>query len=682
MHWGWVTMNTIPKKEQFLHHYMPYVSAYSDDILILRDGDMMASVEVEGLTATMSDDREIDALMRNFNTMLQSLNPRCGIYVHKIISNAESLTSKKVTGNVFAKELNDKWYTHLSNVGLKRKRIIVSFCIRPNIGSVRATALLNSLIINDDQRNDGYKKLADDLNSIVTHFKSVIAPQTTKHLKLSDGSMLGFLGKLIGRKTNSIKPSQTCGPITEPLVSDRYKFVDDTFVIQEQGNHLRYGRVISIKNYCHKSWSDFLDRIDMPMDMVITNSYTPCSSNKALKLFKNTKAAMDSVEDERETDKQKLREAAEDVASRVVGFGKHHLAITIFQDTKDQLDELTSVTRASCEEVGLTMVNEAKFAKEQFFAQFPGNYNCRVRKEYIPSKVFTNFAALHTMPKGRGDNDTPWENAVTHFSDITGSPYSFNFHEQWNKGREPSPGHSVMVGSMGSGKSTLAAFLAAQSIRAGARVYVFDKDNALEMAVRAFGGKYTNLLAGQSTGLNPFATETDKEGISWLGSWLETLLLGEKEFTPLQSKRIFDVLKDNASAPDSLKNFDGFTPEFVSLDDDSIIHERLLQWCSKGQFGWAFATEDEKSFALDDHIMGFDFTELLDKPRFRSPILAYILRLIERSIKDREPTLIIIDEAWKMLDDPYFVKMLKEWMVTMRKKNVVVLMMSLSLIHI
>jgi type IV secretion system protein VirB4 len=37
---------------------------------------------------------------------------------------------------------------------------------------------------------------------------------------------------------------------------------------------------------------------------------------------------------------------------------------------------------------------------------------------------------------------------------------------------------------------------------------------------------------------------------------------------------------------------------------------------------------------------------------------------------------ILIDEAWKVLDDEYFAKKLAEWLVTARKKNVVVVMMT------
>ena len=45
-------------------------------------------------------------------------------------------------------------------------------------------------------------------------------------------------------------------------------------------------------------------------------------------------------------------------------------------------------------------------------------------------------------------------------------------------------------------------------------------------------------------------------------------------------------------------------------------------------------------------------------------------------VEDRRPTIIVIDEAWKMLADDIFVKRLHDWLVTMRKRNCVVMMLT------
>ena len=77
-------------------------------------------------------------------------------------------------------------------------------------------------------------------------------------------------------------------------------------------------------------------------------------------------------------------------------------------------------------------------------------------------------------------------------------------------------------------------------------------------------------------------------------------------------------------------------------------------------------------------MVGFDLTGILDSDseKERMAVLSYIFRRVERVIEDRKPTIIIIDEAWKALDNPYFASRLSNWLVTARKQNAVVVMMT------
>lgn len=75
---------------------------------------------------------------------------------------------------------------------------------------------------------------------------------------------------------------------------------------------------------------------------------------------------------------------------------------------------------------------------------------------------------------------------------------------------------------------------------------------------------------------------------------------------------------------------------------------------------------------------GFDLTGILDSEseKERMAVLSYLFRRIEREIEDRRPTIIVIDEAWKALDNPYFAERLSNWLVTARKQNTVAVMMT------
>ena len=60
------------------------------------------------------------------------------------------------------------------------------------------------------------------------------------------------------------------------------------------------------------------------------------------------------------------------------------------------------------------------------------------------------------------------------------------------------------------------------------------------------------------------------------------------------------------------------------------------------------------------------------------PVLTYLFRRLEDRF-DGSPTLLILDEAWVFLDDPFFAGRIREWLKTLRKRNVSVVFATQSL---
>ena len=108
----------------------------------------------------------------------------------------------------------------------------------------------------------------------------------------------------------------------------------------------------------------------------------------------------------------------------------------------------------------------------------------------------------------------------------------------------------------------------------------------------------------------------------------------------------------------------------------------MAPWDEGGQYDWLFTGTDADPLAFETDVTGFDLSEVLDIPAIRTAWLSYVFRRIERTIEDGRPTLVVLDEAWKMLDDAYFQSRLKDWMLTMRKKNVAVVMLTQRVSHI
>jgi type IV secretion system protein VirB4 len=63
------------------------------------------------------------------------------------------------------------------------------------------------------------------------------------------------------------------------------------------------------------------------------------------------------------------------------------------------------------------------------------------------------------------------------------------------------------------------------------------------------------------------------------------------------------------------------------------------------------------------------------------PILTYLFHRLEAQF-DGSPSWLILDEAWVFLDDPLFANRIREWLKTLRKKNVSVVFATQSLADI
>ena len=68
-------------------------------------------------------------------------------------------------------------------------------------------------------------------------------------------------------------------------------------------------------------------------------------------------------------------------------------------------------------------------------------------------------------------------------------------------------------------------------------------------------------------------------------------------------------------------------------------------------------------------------------PALTAAVLGYLFHRLEATF-DGRPSLLVLDEAWVFLDDPLFAGRIREWLKTLRKKNVAVVFATQSLADI
>ena len=157
---------------------------------------------------------------------------------------------------------------------------------------------------------------------------------------------------------------------------------------------------------------------------------------------------------------------------------------------------------------------------------------------------------------------------------------------------------------------------------------------------------------------------------SFLADWCIRLVTQPGEVLPHNDiERIREAVDANFDQQPAFRRLRYFAELFRGNSRPHALDmaSRLKPWWGDGENAWLFDNEVD-ALDLDAHTIGFDMTQVLDTPTLRTPVMMYLFHRVEERL-DGEPTMIVIDEGWKALDDEVFVSRIKDWEKTIRKRN-------------
>ena len=664
----------VPRHERFGRH-LPYVSALRDDVILTRQGDLMASIVLDGIDGLTADEAAIDELSGTVARMVGQLGERFGVVVHRL-ARSERVELPEIEDAPFAAAVDGAWRQSLGARDLKRRVLMLSVLLRPSLAHRLPFGLGRAKRAFRDDCAARVAEMDEAMGLVV----GALRERGARRLCASSGEWLALLTAVHGQDYARVHAAP--GDLLAEAMTNFEVTFDGGRMRLHDGVRSRVGAIFGIKSYPPATWPAMLDGLELPYDVCVTNSFTPRRTAETLERIQRVHRQRGATEDAGVSLTEQLVEAADEVASGRLVFGDHHASIQVWCDDEAELERAVSEIWRVGQEAGMLLVREGWAARALYFAQAPGNWGYRIRSGMVSADNFAEMAALHAAGRGRGAGESPWGAPVTGLPTVGSTLYRFNFHERGRADAEPSVGHTLVLGRTGSGKTLLTAFLLAQARRLNARVVVIDKDQGLEMAVRALGGRYGAVKVGRPTGLHPFATETDARGEAWLAGWLADLLARHRPLEPAQTTALAEAVRQIVRAEPALRSFDGLASLVASTDDEGELAGRVREWTAEGRHGWVFSRPGAQAVHLDEDVIGIDMSELLDLDAERAALLSYLFRRVERTIEDRRPTLIVIDEAWKMMADPIFVRRLHDWLVTMRKRNACVVMLTQAPEHL
>lgn len=369
--------------------------------------------------------------------------------------------------------------------------------------------------------------------------------------------------------------------------------------------------------------------------------------------------------------------ALKDLNSNTLRFGHYTSAIIFRGTTQAEADQRAQMVIAVLEDKGFMPVLEKRNRLEVLLGSFPGHTTQNIRKPLINT---VNLA--HLMPL-----DHEWPGSPTCPSRLypkgsppllrarswSGGPFDLNLHLD-------DVGHTLVLGPIGAGKSVLLAHLATQFLRyERSQVFVFDHGaSMLPLTLARRDGAYYALGTSDSPQLCPLAnvSEGDEE---WACQWV-ALLCEEQGIavTSVERKHIRRAVAELAALPPNIAPGRRITDLLPHLQHDAL--ESALSFYSSGVGGRVLNGEDT---ALQyARFTTFEIEKLLEcDATIVTPTLMFLFHELERRL-DGRPTMILIDEAWAKLSHPRFAPRIKDWLLTLRKKNCLVVMATQQLVDV
>ena len=645
--------------------HLPYARHIDDVTIETRDGLLLQTIRLGGLLFETADSGELNYRAELRDAMLRALgSSRFAIYHHVVRRRAEVALDDAFPDD-FSERLNDRWSHKLSGKQLFVNELFLTIVRRPLQGNVGIIDRVQNWLGQATQRNAA--RLAQEKHALDTARDAVVAalgaydPHVLTRYDTAHGHRsepLEFLSYLFNADMRPVAvPS---GDLGHHLPVRRISFGKDTVELGPSGPMpRRFVALVSIKDYPARTMPGMFDELyRLPFEINVSQSFALVERREALGRMNLAWRRMQSTEDEALSLRQELEQAKDEVAAGRAGFGEHHTTIAVHADSLEALDNHVAEIIAMMADLGINAVREDIALEPTFWAQFPGNFRYIARRGLVSTTNFAGLASLHNFPVGKL-NGNHWGQAVTLFETTAAGPYFFNFHQH-------DLGNFTIIGPSGSGKTVVLNFLLAQARKFNPRIIFFDKDRGAELFIRALGGRYDRLRPDARSGLNPLQLPNTAENRLFLMEWI-ALLAGSLDNAEAQQVR--DAIGTNFSQPKNKRRLRYFVELFRGADkprsDD--LYARLKPWWGDGERAWLFDNETDTTDLAADTI-GFDMTAILDDPVSRTPAMLYFFHRVEERL-DGQPAIIVIDEGWKALDDDVFIRRIKDWEKTIRKRN-------------
>ncbi len=654
--------------------FIPYVCHYGPNTILTKNGELLQIIRVTGFS-NESIAAELISLRDAVRDAVSDhiKDNKVALWFNTIRRKKDITPRDKNIPDLFSKTLNKAWVKENEWNDQYVNELYITIIVEGiDTSVVNVKSFLRSFShftiknLHQEHLKTSHKKLTGIVKKIVADTQDYGA----KILGISEweGVLYSEPMRFFGKVINLYEDRYPIAPndISNDLSTHKIAFGDrDLEVIGRKNKN--FATMLSLKEYQEVSPGSLDKILQLPFEFIITQSFDFSYSEKELESYEYQDYLLQVSGDE---EFRQINGSANFVDSNTgspTDYGKLQTTLMVISKRQEELERDVRKVLEQFHDLGLVIVRENIFLEHCFWSQLPGNFCYLRRQKIINSKRIAGFSALHNFPAGKVAGNL-WGSAVTVFRTVLNTPYFFNFHD----GKR---GHSLILGSKDSNSKTILNFLISQSRRFNPKIFYFDFNKESKCFIKAVGGKYYSLERAAVDSpdflkINPILLPKNLESQNFLIEFFKSLIVFSKNPASEEELALIPQVVDRIIST----NCEDFTSavECFNTQQTKAIYDRLVIWTSE-KLSHIFGSKDDVNW--QDNTIAFDLTEVAPQKPILIPVVYYLLSEIE-GILDGSPSIIVLNQAWEMLDNSVLGPKIKELLDRLSAKNVVVIFAS------
>lgn len=682
-----MAVSNLKKSEKKYHsdveEYLPYACHFDEETILTKNGELMQVIKITGFNfETIKEGSEGLSPLRQI--IRESIRKNIDHDEYAIWINTlrrkRDISAGGQYEEGFSKQLNEAWAIRNDWKSQFMNELYISIIISgESLSIINPKLFFETLFVNSEfgRRRKALNQSARKLNEVTDKIVEDLTSYGARKLSMFKrgdkyySEVMSFCSKIMNLRQEDIQLKPV--DLSKDMPSNSVIFQYNTIQVQGKGK-THYGALFSVKEYQEVATGEIDKFLQLPVQFIVSESFDFVNRKKVEKEYEGQANIYRLSGAKLIPEASGFNEIVHNQSTSPIEYGQHQITITVLEDTVRAMQRAVSMTVDALRELGVVFIREDLFMEDCYWSQMPANFDFIRRQTYLVTNKIGGYASLYNFPAGKM-TDNLWGSAVTVFRTDNNTPYFFNFHYE-------KTGHMTIIGPLGTGKTVLLNFLVSESQKFKPNLYYFEVDKGSEIFINAIGGKYHSAFDEISEGklkINPLQLEDTPENRIFIKEWIEYLIeLDELEenahitnvLSDEDNKKIQEAINLNFLMPKELRKLSVIIPQ-VWTDINDPTAKNLSEWYGEGTYAACFDNDADNCQILGSKIVAFDLSKIIDSRAVTMPLMAYFLHLVELTLDGDTPTIIVLDEAWKLIDNSAFLPRIETWLQRLTEKNAI-----------